>query len=102
LPSAIGVLRDLEVLWIGSPLLDTLPPSQGDLRNLKDLRFEDCRGLKCLPASVGRLSQLTKLEVAGCPIMELPFKKVKGQSETVPPLKSDFSIHKCCQMPLVA
>jgi Leucine-rich repeat (LRR) protein len=94
LPSAIGVLSDLDVLWIGSPLLNTLPPSVGDLRNLKELVLKDCRELKCLPASVGRLSQLTKLEVVGCPVMELPFKKVRGQRETVGTLKSDSSIHK--------
>jgi Leucine-rich repeat (LRR) protein len=94
LPSAIEVPSDLEVLWAGSPLLDTLHPLLGDLRNLKELRLKDCRELKCLPASVGRLSQLTQLEVAGCPAIELPFKKVREQRETVRTLKSNSSIHK--------
>jgi hypothetical protein len=80
LPSAIEVPSDLEVLWFGSSLLDTLLPLLGDLRKLKELRFEDCRELKCLPASVGQLSQLTKLEVVGCPVIELPFKKVESDS----------------------
>jgi Leucine-rich repeat (LRR) protein len=94
LPSAIEVPTDLEVLWAESPLLDTLHPLLGDLRNLKELRLKDCRELKCLPASVGRLSQLTQLEVAGCPAIELPFKKVREQRETVRTLKSNSSIHK--------
>jgi hypothetical protein len=80
LPSAIEVPSDLEVLWFGSSLLDTLLPLLGDLRKLKELRFQDCRELKCLPASVGQLSQLTKLEVVGCPVIELPFKKVESDS----------------------
>jgi Leucine-rich repeat (LRR) protein len=90
LPSAIGELRNLEVLEVGgSPLLGTLPPSLGDLRNLKELRFVDCWGLKCLPASVGLLSQLIVLRIEDSTLRELPFKKGS----------LDSSIDKC--MPLL-
>jgi len=115
LPSAIEVPSDLEVLWFGSSLLDTLLPLLGDLRKLKELRFQDCRELKCLPASVGQLSQLTKLEVVGCPVIELPFKKVESDSsihenteisevlfdEGVCPNLQDLQLKKCINLVVV-
>eukprot|EP00253_Pinus_taeda_P033347 PITA_33347 len=114
LPGAIGALSDLEVLKIGSPLLDTLPhslcelknlkelilmtckrlkclpASLGDLKNLKQLVICDCNALKCLPTSIGLLTQLTELRVQGCPLIrQLPFKKeIKGERETFSDLGS--------------
>jgi Leucine-rich repeat (LRR) protein len=93
LPSAIGDLSRLAVLQLGSPLLDTLLPRLGDLRNLKELRLEDCEELKCLPASVGLLSQLTTFKVRDCPLSELSLKRVIGERETLSNL--DSSIERC-------
>jgi Leucine-rich repeat (LRR) protein len=95
LPSAIGALSFLEHLSVGSPFLDTLPPSLCDLKNLKTLRVDNCMRLKCLPASLELLTQLTDLSVSSCPLIsELPFKKaVEGDRETLSDLNS--SIHSC-------
>ena len=69
LPSVIELPSDLEVLWIGNPLLDTTMPSPGDLRKLKELCVEYDRELKCLPASLELPSQLSWLKVVGCLII---------------------------------
>jgi hypothetical protein len=95
LPSAIGELSELEVLELESPLLDTLPPSLGDLQNLKKLSLANCKELKCLPASVVLLTRLSELRVWCCPLHELPFKKVKGDLDSpldkyMPRLKTIF------------
>ena len=44
--------------WTGSPLLETLPPSLGELRNLKQLNLRDCKAMNCLPDSFRQLTQL--------------------------------------------
>eukprot|EP00253_Pinus_taeda_P001215 PITA_01215 len=67
LPSAVGDLIHLEILRLGSPLLETLPPSLGELKSLKELKIWDCRSLKCLPDSIGSLNQLTEMTVEDCP-----------------------------------
>jgi Leucine-rich repeat (LRR) protein len=102
LPSDIGELRALEELELESPLLETLPPSIGDLRSLKYLVLRRCPKLKCLADSIGLLNQLTKLTVQDCSLLELPFKTVDGESETLRESKRrrrcsnlDSSIDKC-------
>lgn len=83
-PSAIGEIRYLEVVELGGPLLDMLPASLGNLRNLMKLRIWNCKALKCLPASLGLLTQLTELSVCECPLIsELPFKQVEGERKTL-------------------
>lgn len=66
LPSAIGELSALEVLVVGTPLLDLLPPSLCDLKNLKELHLSQCEELKCLPASLGNLKELKELQLYDC------------------------------------
>jgi len=59
------------------------------------LLISSCNELKCLPASLGQLTQLTNLKVYDCPLRKLPFKKViKGERGTL-----HSSIVKC--MPLL-
>eukprot|EP00253_Pinus_taeda_P001167 PITA_01167 len=102
LPSAIGDLIDLEVLELGSPMLETLPPSLGELKNLKKFTLSNCTELKCLPKSVGLLTQLTELAF-DCPICELPFNKVQGEIETVPESRGRrtlSNLDKCCMLQL--
>eukprot|EP00253_Pinus_taeda_P030457 PITA_30457 len=66
LPSAIGELSALEVLVVEAPLLDLLPPSLCDLKNLKELHLSECKELKCLPASLGNLKELKELQLYDC------------------------------------
>jgi Leucine-rich repeat (LRR) protein len=82
LPIAIGKLNILEVLWLESPLLNTVPPSIGDLRNLKELNIWHCPDLKCLPASVAHLTQLAKLTLWDCALRQLPFKRKRETMRT--------------------
>lgn len=100
LPSAIGGLISLEILKLGSPLLETLPPSLGELTSLKELTLSGCSILKCMPNSIGELKQLRKLQIEysgieylpigvtemnnleilkvhTCPLLELPFASVE-------------------------
>eukprot|EP00253_Pinus_taeda_P006895 PITA_06895 len=71
LASVIELPSDLEVLWIANPLLDTVMPSLGGFRELKDLHLEYRQEVKCLPASIERPSQLRWLKVAACPIIHI-------------------------------
>jgi len=86
LASAFELPSDLEVLWIGNPLLETVMPSLGHLWKLKELRLEYRGEVKCLPASLERPSQLTCLKVAACPIIhpsevlsdEVEYRNLRG------------------------
>eukprot|EP00253_Pinus_taeda_P013384 PITA_13384 len=104
LPDSFGLLTQLTMLRIEDcPGLKCLPDSFGLLTQLEDLKIEDCPGLKCLPDSFGLLTELTTLQiyscgieylpqkmmnslewlrVFGCPLRELPFRRVEGEAET--------------------
>jgi Leucine-rich repeat (LRR) protein len=77
LPEDIENLCNLEVLSIGSPLLERLPRSLGRLTSLKQLRLEGCDKLECLPNSLGMLTQLSTLRIRACGILYLPQEAVK-------------------------
>jgi Leucine-rich repeat (LRR) protein len=77
LPGAIGDLSNLELLELGSPFLETLPPSFGYLRSLQKLGLYNCQELKYLPDSVGLLSKLTTLHIEYCGICYLPSDVMK-------------------------
>jgi Leucine-rich repeat (LRR) protein len=94
MPNSIGELGDLEVLEVGSPWLDSLPPSLGHLRILKELRFENCKELKHLPASVGLLTELTELRVLNCPLQTLRTLNIlKSSMDNCMPRLQDLELY---------
>ncbi|KAH9305672.1 hypothetical protein KI387_010076 [Taxus chinensis] len=72
IPTNVGVLCKLEVLEIGSPLLETLPPSLDNLSSLSRLKIYGCNMLKSLSISVGRLNMLKYLSIQSSAIESLP------------------------------
>eukprot|EP00253_Pinus_taeda_P022824 PITA_22824 len=106
LPSTIVCLSNLELLMLGSRLLGVFPYLFRNLSALKELCLHGCPELKCLPDSVCMLSQLTRLKITKCgiqylpldlmnmkslellkvtrsPLRQLPFKRVKGEIESL-------------------
>jgi len=61
--SNIGELSALEKLVIECSRLETLPPSVGDLSNLKSLQVMGCPELEELTSDIGELSALEELVI---------------------------------------
>eukprot|EP00253_Pinus_taeda_P026341 PITA_26341 len=98
LPSSFELPSDLEVLWIlwiGNPLLETVMPSLGHLRKLKELRLEYRGELKCFSASVEGSSQLSWLRVSACPIIHT--SEVLSD-EVVYPNLSELMLEECINL----
>ncbi|KAH9305935.1 hypothetical protein KI387_010339 [Taxus chinensis] len=74
IPNNIGVLGKLEVLEIGSPLLEILPSSLENLSSLSRLKIYGCNNLKSLSISVGRLNMLKELRIASSAVESLLLK----------------------------
>jgi Leucine-rich repeat (LRR) protein len=70
---AIGGLTSLKVLRLSSTLLTCLPPSVGQLQQLKILDLNNCHQLQAFPHEFGGLQQLQQLDVVGCTsLLDLP------------------------------
>lgn len=64
--------KNLEVLRLGSPLLEVLPASLTSVANLQELWLHGCVQLQRLPDSIALLTQLTELNIRKCGIQSLP------------------------------
>lgn len=72
LPEALGQLRDLESLRLGSVGLVRLPDSIGNLARLTYLDLSHNRGLHALTESFGNLHSLRRLDLGYTGIRDLP------------------------------
>jgi hypothetical protein len=66
LPSSISALRKLESLVVTNTPLVTVPAEIGGLRHLEKLELKGCDYLVQLPNTVGRLQSLRALTLNGC------------------------------------
>lgn len=103
LPRGIGGYYSLEALSLGGDFLEELPSWLGDLKSLNELsvysspkltRLPDSfepftrlrklslcsSGIEYLPQDFAMMNNLETLNVNGCPLRELPFKKMEGET----------------------
>lgn len=71
LPAEIGQLRNLNYLYLDQNQLDSIPPEIGMLEKLKMLWLSNNR-LSSLPAEIGKLNQLETLWLNYNPLASLP------------------------------
>ena len=71
LPSEIGQLTNLRLLWANGNQLTELPREIGQLANLHELQLDDNR-LTELPHEIGQLAQLRELQLDRNRLTELP------------------------------
>ena len=73
LPSEIGLLINLEELYISSNFLESLPSEIGRLEQLEILKISNQTGfILSIPKEIGDLENLRILELDGCLISEIP------------------------------
>ncbi|XP_027915235.1 putative disease resistance protein RGA4 [Vigna unguiculata] len=69
-------LRCLEMLEYKST---SLPDWVGDISTLEELSIEYCKELRSLPSSIQRLTNLSRLIIRGCPLLEKRCKRETGE-----------------------
>jgi internalin A len=71
LPEAIGVLAQLQILYLFNNQLTKLPTAIGQLAQLRELWLNNNQ-LRALPASIDQLTQLQRLVLSGNRLSKLP------------------------------
>lgn len=73
LPDWLGELTSLEQLEIRDYVLEELPDSMRQLKQVKSLTLDLCDGLRQLPLWLGELTSLRRLQITSCPdLITLP------------------------------
>ncbi|ESW30176.1 hypothetical protein PHAVU_002G131100 [Phaseolus vulgaris] len=78
-PYGLQCVPSLRILVILYCMCTSLPEWVGDMTSLQNLRIWYCRELRSVPSSIQRLTNLSSLEIYGCPYLDKRCKRETGE-----------------------